>query len=710
MVSKIFKAIGLIRILRYIWQYTGFALSELAIYHLYTFFNLKKGIPIKLNAFTELLIIGFLRDRLVLLSKKLYFVAVCSVSSLEERASKRSYAGCLFQLNILISPFLLCLAIISSILQCPLYAFFSLPIFGIAYPRSRRFWPDAPTHSSSDSDAIYYEQMHDSFLTSLHSKLNCGKLYPYEPGDHFLARYEDKILWTTVLECGNGYAYYRVKGTELQHTSCHSLEATRIDDIFRIAFEEDKPSLFNRFAFHCLTPIGSIEVKTYSDTKNVLTGIIEASDTLKLVAELYLKTLIWYLLKYLKETGKSHSNESANKISGGVFIRSESVEAINLDSWPPSNESTWVETLRQSAYIKTHKPTFVDDDAIDEVSDFEIDDLPLTPSKRKGLLPPILNEEIGSSKNNRNSEESIILQLENIFIPGGIENQSRVPKKEINGNFTSITPPKTPIQISFTQSKDLPIPPMDWLHFPSLSSIRREEIYSDIDEEWLSLILYNFFEFQEDQVNYNLDCYKHVLCGCFGSIYESNVDITSKGPNLFVNAFHSRFTNLILPDNLISKIITPAFKCAIKLALDEKIFYNNISDSKEDLIEAIKEIDNNWYLGNESELKWNDSIIKEVPHLFSLKGVEGRSKNTLYRSRLLSLQIANVYVGKLNSELVHGLWASLNLELLYLTNDDDERYSIQAEERLLRNLTVQVADPPLGYAIFTSSPLRKSID
>lgn len=34
-------------------------------------------------------------------------------------------------------------------------------------------------------------------------------------------------------------------------------------------------------------------------------------------------------------------------------------------------------------------------------------------------------------------------------------------------------------------------------------------------------------------------------------------------------------------------------------------------------------------------------------------------------------------MGRLGAETVRGLWASLMMELLYLTNDDDERYSIQ---------------------------------
>lgn len=62
-------------------------------------------------------------------------------------------------------------------------------------------------------------------------------------------------------------------------------------------------------------------------------------------------------------------------------------------------------------------------------------------------------------------------------------------------------------------------------------------------------------------------------------------------------------------------------------------------------------------------------------------------------------------VGRLNPEVVRGQWANLSLELLYFTNDDEERYSIQAHPTILRNLTVQAADPPLGYPIYASEPI-----
>lgn len=78
----------------------------------------------------------------------------------------------------------------------------------------------------------------------------------------------------------------------------------------------------------------------------------------------------------------------------------------------------------------------------------------------------------------------------------------------------------------------------------------------------------------------------------------------------------------------------------------------------------------------------------------------------VYTGRVLTLQEQLVQIGKLNAEAVRGQWANLSWELLYATNDDEERYSIQAHPVLLRNLTVQAADPPLGYPIYSSVPLH----
>lgn len=73
-----------------------------------------------------------------------------------------------------------------------------------------------------------------------------------------------------------------------------------------------------------------------------------------------------------------------------------------------------------------------------------------------------------------------------------------------------------------------------------------------------------------------------------------------------------------------------------------------------------------------------------------------------YTAHVLSLQDEVVHIGTMNPAALNGIWADLALELFYLTNDDEERYSIQAHPYLLRNLSIQTAEPPLGYSVYSS--------
>uniref|UniRef100_A0A2D4MZN1 Pecanex-like protein n=6 Tax=Micrurus TaxID=8634 RepID=A0A2D4MZN1_9SAUR len=123
----------------------------------------------------------------------------------------------------------------------------------------------------------------------------------------------------------------------------------------------------------------------------------------------------------------------------------------------------------------------------------------------------------------------------------------------------------------------------------------------------------------------------------------------------------------------------------------------------QELLKYLEEYENDWYIGLVSEKEWPQAVLQETPYLFSL----GHDPNMgVYTGRILTLQEFLVQVGKLNDEAVRGQWGNLSWELLYATNDDEERYSIQAHPVLLRNLTIQAADPPLGYPIYSSEPLH----
>ena len=168
---------------------------------------------------------------------------------------------------------------------------------------------------------------------------------------------------------------------------------------------------------------------------------------------------------------------------------------------------------------------------------------------------------------------------------------------------------------------------------------------------------------------------------------------------------------------LMKSLAIPAFRSAVKASLDQILISGNAVIDTAELKAALIDIDENWHLGLEDTTAWAQAIRTSTPNLFTIKASELTNQNLnhsrsrqLFRSHLLTLRDCQVHIGRLNSEVVRSLWASLNWELLYLTNDDDERYSIQADERLLRNLTVEAADPPLGYSAFASPPIRRGLE
>ena len=85
---------------------------------------------------------------------------------------------------------------------------------------------------------------------------------------------------------------------ELQETSCHTAEASRVDSIFNRAFESQSGhGCLNDFPLHSLTPLTKIPAVGYSETRNVLTGVIDSPDTLIVVKDYFLKTILYLMIE-----------------------------------------------------------------------------------------------------------------------------------------------------------------------------------------------------------------------------------------------------------------------------------------------------------------------------------------------------------------------------------------------------------------------------
>ena len=164
------------------------------------------------------------------------------------------------------------------------------------------------------------------------------------PGDYYLLRYQDRFVWVQLLERGIDYcriafkgpllvlllcfphpcayrcdptsmctspstdvqppsphppptidSYSPPAGLELQATSCHTAEASRVDEAFEAAFERasGKRCGGNSHYSLCLTPADSTYIQNYSSARSTLTGIIDSPSTLKSVSAHLLWTLIW---------------------------------------------------------------------------------------------------------------------------------------------------------------------------------------------------------------------------------------------------------------------------------------------------------------------------------------------------------------------------------------------------------------------------------
>ena len=165
------------------------------------------------------------------------------------------------------------------------------------------------------------------------------------------------------------------------------------------------------------------------------------------------------------------------------------------------------------------------------------------------------------------------------------------------------------------------------------------------------------------------------------------------------------------------KHVRHAYRLAVKMALD-KLTYGESDfpeddyhedDGLDDVAEEIKEWEKDYYFGIPGSKEWDAHVSSAAKsHLVSI-GKDEKEVPAVYTMQTLTLAPQRLFLGALNSEAVSGMWANMVMELYYFTNDDDERYSIQAHKGLLRNLAVSSAEPPLGYPVWGSGPIALAV-
>ncbi|NXL75419.1 PCX4 protein, partial [Leptocoma aspasia] len=694
-------SIGFTRIFRMVWQNTENALLDMVVVSAAQMlvFNPDLWWNRSLDTGIKLLLVGLLRDRLFQFLSKLHFAIAILLTSWTEKKQRRRSSAALIALNVAFFPVLLALVAVSALLSSPLLPLFTLPVFLVGFPRPLRSWP-GPVGGTACvcSDTVYYRQLVPSLAAALQSALAAGGLGLSLPGSHYLCRFQDRLMWILVLEKGFTYCGVNIKGLELQETSCHAAEAHRVDEIFEMAFEHQEHTRIlspNPHFGHILTPCTVVPVRLYSDARNVLSGIIDSHENLKHLKDDFVKVLVWMLVQYCYKKSKTwESPGSANKNKQGSFPENQHSGAVKGSRALREEDSFSVGTVED----------WTDDS---DIFDFE-------PSSR--------------TRDRKEPGQFGLTPKVHLSIPGSTDTQSQdflqemSPEDKLNravvlglpavdkGNQPEVLPR---VEFSCSYSELLSIPE-EWRTAP-VPSAKVSEMRQRFPEEWYRFVLsqLDFFHLKEKPSSLLTDLMKDkalkdlyihgVLSCCFGLF---GLDNAVPAPRHVFRAYTGGIPWSAGLDWLTGKpelfqLALKAFRYTFKLMLD-KASLGPVENFKE-LVNYLEEYESDWYIGLVSDLEWQQAVLQEKPYLFSL----GHDPSMgIYTGRVLTLQELLVQVGKLNAEAVRGQWANLSWELLYATNDDEERYSIQAHPALLRNLTVQAADPPLGYPVYSSQLLQ----
>ncbi|XP_012641133.2 pecanex-like protein 4 isoform X1 [Microcebus murinus] len=695
-------SIGFTRAFRMVWQNTENALLEIVIVsavHLIASTDLWWNRS--LDTGIRLLLVGIIRDRLIQFISKLQFAVTLLLASWTEKKQRRKTTTTLCILNIVFSPFVLVFIVFSTLLSSPLLPLFTLPVFLVGFPRPIQSWPGAVgTAACVCADTVYYYQMVPRLTAALQTAMAAGSLGLLSPGSHYLGRFQDRLIWIMILECGYTYCCINIKGLELQETSCHTAEARRVDEVFESAFEQEEYTevcSLNEHFGNILTPCTVLPVKLYSDARSVLSGIIDSHENLTEFKGDLVKVLVWILVQYCSKRPSMEENvhKTENKGQAPLLI----LPALNTSPYPKSLEDS--DSLNSETFDDWSDDDIFDDEPTIKKEKEEKDQLKDFPGTNFPIPGSVVESQRVGDHSTGTDPENNLYKAVILGYPatdkGKQEDMAYIPL----------------VEFSCSHSHLLSLP-KEW-RSACIPNSKMKEMSSLFPEDWYRFVLRQLECFHSEEKGSHVleeiakdkvlkDFYVHTVMTCYFSLF--GIDNMIPSPGLILSVYSGVLPWSVALDWLTEKpelfqLALKAFRYTLKLMID-KASLGPIEDFKE-LISFLEEYESDWYIGLISDEKWKEAILQEKPYLFSL----GYDSNMgVYTGRVLSLRELLIQVGKLNAEAVRGQWANLSWELLYATNDDEERYSIQAHPLLLRNLTIQAADPPLGYPIYSSKPLH----
>ncbi|OQR81302.1 pecanex 4 [Thraustotheca clavata] len=588
--------------------------------------------------------------------------------------------------------------VFSTIFLSPIYPFCGSTIFLAAFPRPRRFWY-AYEECHDSQDATYYEHMFEALTQDLHKMLSTSTLLHQRSlcssRDIYIIRVDSYLAFLEILELGTTFCVVRFRGLELQETtSCHHLEASKLDEAIHKVFgesseensddEDDAPEVgAHPLRLNIFTPLIRAPIRMYSMSTAVLTGFIDDPGCLQVISQAFWMTLITELNRV------AHGSVPDIWLSSPVSV--SSLDFVLKDF--PSHYWDYLQSKNKKQHTKA--------------------DL-----RSAQPLPRITTEDVNQQprRSSLRLAATTFLKMVMHLKPTRSSMTTPAPVPQTTAALEIVrtdTPSQKTLFQNSSQAYGLQEEATDAVNYealakqrPTLLQGKKSFSWGDIDghvpeitKSTKTLTRPSFLKERWNKVSdfHNLAASCYAIVQTLG--YGPHDCI---GANHIYQCFHGNFPRSLENDWLkanttLYDVVVRAYRLAVKLGFDKFAEGEiDIYDSPEEIEALIAQYQNKWYIGPKNSLVWKRHIKTSRPYLFAL------SKNNQgdYISNIYTLCTQDATIVSINRAACEGIWAGLGIELLYMTNDDDERFSIQSNPQLLRNLLVQSADPPLGYPVF----------
>ena len=340
-----------------IWQCTADALLELAVVSILHLSLPPDSSWIALGWGTQAFIVGLVAVVLDNICKRSAFFLVLLYSFLFDSKQRSRHHCRSVAITLLLLPTSLAAILLSSVVSSPVFPIFTLPILLPSFPRVRSYWPHL-LHKETVSqpiEAAVYQQATDKIGGLVFHLMSSGVLrYNVNSETVVLVRFQDRLVMVSLAEKGYTYCNVCLRGLEMQETSCHTVEASQIDDAFEVAHTINSctlPFWFNTYPLHLLVPLTADVLHVYSDARNNLAGIIDQYENLKGFSDNLLKLLVWEFARSVKESPSPMQTEGSapppNQSPGPAkkepplphpARRQSALSADSSDSWIESSD------------------------------------------------------------------------------------------------------------------------------------------------------------------------------------------------------------------------------------------------------------------------------------------------------------------------------------------------------------------------------------